>query len=61
MAAAVDLQRVRVGAAEVVLIDEDEMSADGEEGYVLDLVGASPAAHAAAFPQAAVEAAAALA
>jgi hypothetical protein len=58
--AAGDLQRVRVGAAEVVIIDDGDMSADGE-GYVLDLVGAPPAAHAAAFPQAAEEAAAALA
>ena len=56
-AAAVDLQRVRVGAAEVVIIDDGDMSADGE-GYVLDIL-ATP--RAAAFPQAAVEAAPALA
>ena len=58
--AAVDLQKVRIGAAEVVIIDDGEMSADGE-GYIMDLVAAPLAAHAAAFPQAAVEAAAALA
>jgi hypothetical protein len=59
-AAAVDLQKVRIGAAEVVIIDDGDMSADGE-GYVLDLLTAPLAARAAAFPQAAVEAVPALA
>jgi hypothetical protein len=54
-AAAVDLQKVRIGAAEVVIIDDGDMSADGE-GYVLDLLATPRAARAAAFPQAAVEA-----
>jgi hypothetical protein len=55
-AAAVDLQKVRVGAAEVILIDDGDMSAD--EGFVAGLLAAPRAA---AFPQAAVEAAPALA
>ena len=58
--AAVDLQKVRIGASECVIIDDGDMSADGE-GFVADLVTAPRAARAAAFPQAAVEAAPALA
>jgi hypothetical protein len=58
--AAVDLQKVRLGATDVVIIDDGDMEADGE-GYVSDLAPALAAARAAAFPQAAVEAAAALA
>jgi hypothetical protein len=53
---AVDLQKVRIGAAELVIIDDGDMSADGE-GYVLDLLNAPLATHPAAFPHAAVEAA----
>ena len=55
-AVAVDLQKVRIGAAELVIIDDGDMSADGE-GYVLDILNAPPATRPAAFPHAAVEAA----
>jgi hypothetical protein len=57
---AVDVQKLRFGASETVIIDDAAMEADGE-GFVLDLINGPTGARPAAFPQAAVEAAAALA
>ena len=57
---AVDIHKLRFGASELVIIDDGDMEADGE-GYVGDLVNGPTAARPAAFPQAAGEAAAALA
>ena len=64
----VDIHKVRIGAAEVLIIDDDDageeggaldyMDADGEEGAAA-LADEPTAARAAAFPQAAEEAAAA--
>jgi hypothetical protein len=49
---------VRIGAAVVVIVDDANMSADGE-GFIVDRVASGSGAPAAAFPQAAEEAAAA--
>ena len=61
-AGVVDVQKLRFGASETVIIDDAAMDADADgEGFVADLINGPTGARPAAFPQAAGEAAAALA
>jgi hypothetical protein len=61
-AGVVNVQKLQFGAAETVIIDDAAMDADADgEGFVADLVDGPTGARPAAFPQAAGEAAAALA